>query len=189
VGAVAKPPSLGSAVFWRSVGLFQEHQMSIYRRTDALFARLMLCQWLVAIAMAWWITPRTWAGRYSQVHVHIWAAIFLGGAITLFPVALAIFHPGRTSTRHVIAASQMLMSGLLIHLSGGRIETHFHVFGSLAILAFYRDWRVFLPATAIVATDHFLRGVYWPQSVFGVLTANPWRWVEHAGWWFLRTSF
>ena len=36
----------------------------------------------------------------------------------------------------------MLMSALLIHLTGGRIETHFHVFGSLAILAFYRDWRV-----------------------------------------------
>ena len=28
----------------------------------------------------------------------------------------------------------MLMSVLLIHLSGGRIETHFHIFGSLAFL-------------------------------------------------------
>src|SRR5262249_52590624 len=26
------------------------------------------------------------------------------------------------------------------------------------------------------------RGIYFPQSVFGVLTASPWRWVEHAGW-------
>ena len=42
-------------------------------------------------------------------------------------------------TRHVIAISQMLTSALLIHLSGGRIETHFHVFGSLAFLAFYLD--------------------------------------------------
>ena len=33
----------------------------------------------------------------------------------------------------------MLWSGLLIHLTGGRIETHFHVFGSLAFLAFYLD--------------------------------------------------
>jgi signal transduction histidine kinase/DNA-binding response OmpR family regulator len=76
----------------------------------------------------------------------------------------------------------MLMSSLLIHLSSGRIETHFHVFGSLAFLAFYRDWRVFVPATIVVALDHFVRGVYWPQSVFGVLTASHWRWVEHAAW-------
>ena len=54
------------------------------------------------------------------------------------------------------------MSALLIHLTGGRIETHFHVFGSLAILAFYRDWRVLIPATVVVALDHMLRGLFWP---------------------------
>ena len=52
----------------------------------------------------------------------------------------------------------MLMGALLIHLTGGRIETHFHVFGSLAFLAFYRDWRVLVPATVVVALDHLLRG-------------------------------
>src|SRR2546428_743790 len=76
----------------------------------------------------------------------------------------------------------MLTSALLIHLTGGRIETHFHVFGSLAFLAFYRDWRVLLPATVIVALDHLLRGIFWPQSVYGVLTASEWRWLEHAAW-------
>ena len=67
----------------------------------------------------------------------------------------------------------MLMGALLIHLTGGRIETHFHVFGSLAFLAFYRDWRVLVPATVVVALDHMLRGFFWPQSVYGVLVAEP----------------
>ena len=49
-------------------------------------------------------------------------------------------------------------------------------------LAFYRDWRVLIPATIVVAADHALRGMYFPQSVFGILTASPWRWMEHAGW-------
>ena len=76
----------------------------------------------------------------------------------------------------------MLMGALLIHLTGGRIETHFHVFGSLAFLAFYRDWRVLVPATIVVALDHMLRGAFWPQSVYGVLVASQWRWLEHAAW-------
>ena len=76
----------------------------------------------------------------------------------------------------------MLMGALLIHLTGGRIETHFHVFGSLAFLAFYRDWRVLVPATIVVALDHLLRGIFWPQSVYGVLVASQWRWLEHAAW-------
>jgi signal transduction histidine kinase len=82
----------------------------------------------------------------------------------------------------VIAVAQMLWSALLIHLTGGRIETHFHVFGSLAFLAFYRDWQVVVTATIVVAIDHFVRGVWWPQSVFGVLVESPFRWIEHAVW-------
>jgi signal transduction histidine kinase/DNA-binding response OmpR family regulator len=76
----------------------------------------------------------------------------------------------------------MLTSALLIHITGGRIETHFHIFGSLAFLAFYRDWRVFIPATIVVGLDHMVRGIFWPQSVYGVLSATPWRSVEHAAW-------
>ncbi|MBI3720915.1 MAG: hypothetical protein HY248_00050, partial [Fimbriimonas ginsengisoli] len=76
----------------------------------------------------------------------------------------------------------MMMSALLIHLSGGRIETHSHVLASLAFLAYYRDWRVLLSATSVVVLDHALRGLYFPQSLFGVLIASPWRWVEHTGW-------
>lgn len=161
-----------SSVERRGALLFKGHRHFIYARTDGLFARLMVFQWLAAIAAALWITPRTWAGQYSQVHVHVWIAVFLGGAITSLPVILAWLRPGEAATRYTIAASQMLMSALLIHLTGGRIETHFHIFGSLALLAFYRDWRVFVPATLVVAADHLLRGVFLPQSVFGVLTAS-----------------
>src|SRR5581483_4421105 len=30
--------------------------------------------------------------------------------------------------------------------------------------------------------DHLVRGYYWPQSVYGVLNASPWRAIEHAWW-------
>ena len=53
-----------------------------------------------------------------------------------------------------VAVAQMLWSGVLIHLTGGRIETHFHVFGSLAFLAFYRDWRVLRAGHADRGADH-----------------------------------
>jgi two-component system, sensor histidine kinase and response regulator len=166
----------------RAGEIFRAQCDTIYRETDRLFAALMIVQWLGAIAAAVWISPRTWAGADSWVHLHVWLAILFGGAITIYPVALALLRPGTTSTRYVIAIGQMLTSVLLIHLSGGRIETHFHVFGSLAFLAFYRDWRVLVPATLVIAADHFLRGIYWPESVYGVFFASSWRWLEHAGW-------
>ncbi len=166
----------------RAAEIFRAHEQFIYKRADSFFGRLMIVQWLAGIAFALFVTPRTWIGQASQVHPHIWAAIFFGGVLTALPVFFTLTRPGEAITRQTIAVGQMLMSALLIHLTGGRIETHFHVFGSLAFLAFYRDWRVMVTATVVVAADHFLRGVYWPQSVFGVLTASSWRWFEHAAW-------
>lgn len=166
----------------RAEELFEHHQQEIYRSTDQLFARLMLFQWVGAVVLALWISPRTWNGATAEVHIHVLAAVFLGGAISLFPVWMTRIFPGAAVTRHVVAVAQMLMSALLITITGGRIETHFHIFGSLVFLSFYRDWRVLIPATIVVALDHFLRGVYWPYSVYGVLNASPIRSLEHAGW-------
>ena len=111
-----------------------------------------------AVAFAVWVSPYTWAGESASIHVHIWAAIILGGLIVSLPLALIRWQPGAATTRHAVAIGQMLMSALIIHLMGGRIEAHFHVFGSLAFLALYRDPRVLITASAVVALDHFLRG-------------------------------
>ncbi len=166
----------------RTAAIFTQLQQQVFQQTDRLFAVLMAAQWIFGVGIAYWISPLTWAGTTSGVHPHLVAAIFLGGAISAFPIALALTRPGQRITRYTIAIGQMLTSALLIHLTGGRIETHFHIFGSLAFLAFYRDWRVLIPATAVVAGDHLIRGIFWPQSVYGVLAASQWRFLEHAGW-------
>lgn len=171
----AKPDSSAEAIFAAS-----EHKS--HAEIDRLFAVLMLLQWITAIAIAFVVSPRTWIGDQASVHAHVWAAVLLGGALSGLPILFAQMMPGAALTRHVIAVAQMLWSALLIHLTGGRIETHFHVFGSLAFLAFYKDWHVLITATVVVAADHFVRGVWWPLSVFGVVTESYYRWIEHAVW-------
>ena len=166
----------------RAAALYAEHAGNIHRRTDRMFAALMVFQWVAGILAAVWISPRTWVGNTSQTHVHVWTALVLGGLIASVPVFLALTQPGKRSTRMSVAVGQALSSALLIHLMGGRIETHFHVFGSLAFLAFYRDLRVLLTATVVIAVDHIARGLWWPQSVYGILTGGTWRWAEHAAW-------
>src|SRR5947209_8113206 len=90
---------------WESREIFTEHQQAIFRHTDRMFAVLMGVQWVAGIVAALWISPRTWTGPYSHTHIHVWAAIFLGGAISALPVSLALVRPGRTSTRYVIAVA------------------------------------------------------------------------------------
>lgn len=162
--------------------LFKMHEQQICRRTDRMFAILMPLQWVAAVAGALWLTPSIWSGATSRVHPHVWMAIFFGGLLCSLPTTLALFYPGRKLTRYTIAVAQVMFSSLLIHISGGRIETHFHVFGSLAFLAAYRDWKLLIPPTLVVAADHFVRGTFWPESVFGEQIPNSWRWLEHGGW-------
>jgi signal transduction histidine kinase len=172
----------GSSMDERSHELFLAHQRRIYCQTDRLFVVLMLLQWVGGVIMAMIVSPRTWIGATPYVHVHVWAAVILGGVLSSAPVYMGLRFPGAVATRHVIALSQAIWSALLIHFSGGRIETHFHVFGSLAFLAFYRDWKVLVTATVVVAADHFIRGFWYPQSVYGVFLESPYRWIEHAAW-------
>ena len=173
----------------RAESRFVAHQNEICRRTDRMFAALMLGEWIFAIVIALWFSPYAWEGKTKTVHIHVYVAVILGAIITSLPVALALKQPGKPLTRHVIAAAQMLWSALLIHLTGGRIETHFHVFGSLGILAFYRDWKVLGTASVVVAADHLIRGIVWPESVYGIVNPEWWRFLEHAFWVVFAVTF
>jgi signal transduction histidine kinase/DNA-binding response OmpR family regulator len=182
MSAESLPINAPSQLQARTLVLAEEAEAAVARRTDRMFVRLLAFQWLAGVAVALWVSPYTWEGARSQTHPHVWAALLLGGSIISLPIILALRLPGRGFTRQVIAVAQMLYGALLIHLTGGRIETHFHVFGSLAFLSFYRDWRVLIVATLVVAMDHFFRGLFWPESVYGVAFGAEWRWLEHAGW-------
>ena len=174
--------SLQAAIKARGAELFAAARQQRFEKVDKMFCWLMGAQWVFAIAVALLVSPYGWSGKEKVVHFHVLIALVGGAALTLFPLLMAKLRPGAAVTRHTIAVSQMLWSALLIHLSGGRIETHFHVFGSLAFLAFYIDWRVIVSATVVVAGEHFLRGMWWPESVYGIVNPEWWRFLEHAFW-------
>ena len=180
--AMTSPGSTRERVARRTDELFAAHHDEVCRRTDRIFAVLMVLQFVGGLVAALVISPRTWSGRIDAPHVHVLAALLLGGTISGLPLLMALKAPGAPLTRYVMVAAQGLWTALLIHLSGGRIETHFHVFGSLAIMAFYRDWRVLVAGSAVIAVDHLLRGALWPYSIYGVDAAPMWRALEHAGW-------
>src|SRR5947207_13266979 len=70
----------------RTAQLFNELHQNIIRHTDRLFGYLMICQWIASVAAAALISPRTWQGTQSQIHLHVYAALILGGIIIVVPV-------------------------------------------------------------------------------------------------------
>ncbi len=166
----------------RTEQIYQEQRNAHFQKMDHMFMYLMATQWVFAVALALFYSPYGWEGKQKVFHIHLYLAFFMGGGISLFPILLAKFRPGWIGTRHVIAFTQMLWSALFIHLTGGRIETHFHVFVSLAFIAFYFDWPLLVNATLVVVADHLLRGFLYPESVYGIINPEWWRFLEHAFW-------
>ena len=182
LSSVLHPPVCASARQAQIQSLFDAYNRQIQRRANWLFVLLLCGQWAfgTAVAVVW--SPLTWTGATSSIHPHLFAAIGLGGVLTLPPLLLIRLRPHDPLTHHMVAIAQVGFSSLLIHLTGGRIETHFHVFGSLAFISLYRDWRLLVTATLVVALDHLLRGIWYPASVYGVPFSTAWRTVEHSAW-------
>ena len=48
----------------------------------------------------------------------------------------------------------MTSSALVVHLSDGLIEAHFHFFVMVAVVALYQSWQPYLLALAFVVVHH-----------------------------------
>jgi PAS domain S-box-containing protein len=162
--------------------IFEDDLTRVRTQTSRVFLWLLLVQWLIAIVFSVVISPYAWSGRVRTLHFHVELAVLGGAILNALPIALIVLRPGWWGTRHTVAVTQMLWSAMFIHLTGGRIETHFHIFGSLAFLAFYRDPRLFFTATAVVAIHHLLLGFFDPLSIYGISNPEWWRFLEHAAW-------
>ncbi len=60
---------------------------------------------------------------------------------------------GRTFRTVLTSCGLITASAVLVHLSGGYIELHFHFFVMLIIIALYQEWLPFLLAIAYVAVS------------------------------------
>ncbi len=86
--------------------------------------------------------------------------------ICSLPIGLTYFStsPKLTAISHGMA--MMFFSGLLIHLSKGMIESHFHIFVSLAVMIVFANPFVILAAAGTIAVHHVAFYFLLPKSVF-----------------------
>lgn len=173
--APAEPP-VASPQLSRVEELFAAAEQKNFERVHRVFTWLIPAEWAFAVTLAGTLSLRHGFGTAS-----VWLGIISGALLALPPLALILWRPADVATRVVVALAQAGFSGLFIHLSG-HTEAYFHVFGALAFLALYRDWRIVPLATALIALHHLCLQLWWPTAVQEVFTASPWRTVEFGFW-------
>ena len=82
------------------------------------------------------------------------------------------------------SVSLMTSSALVVHLSSGVTEAHFHFFVMIVILTLYEDWVPFLISLAYVVVHHGIGGALQPDMLYshGPAQEHPWRFaLIHGG--------
>ncbi|HUQ38950.1 MAG TPA: SpoIIE family protein phosphatase [Acidimicrobiales bacterium] len=111
---------------------------------------------------------------YSAMHAVV------EGSIVPLTAVLATTGFGRRTRTAIASVGLLTSSAILVHLSGGMIEMHFHFFVMVAVVALYQDWIPFLAAIGYVLVHHGLMGAIDADSVFNHAAAqrHPWLWAS-----------
>lgn len=110
---------------------------------------------------------------------------FDAGLLSASPVALLLLGavlPGARLRRSLATSLGLLTSSaVLVHLSGGVIELHFHYFVAVAVVALYQEWLVYATAILFVLVEHGVLGEIDHANVYSH-SGNPWLLATvHAG--------
>ncbi|MGH2692677.1 MAG: ATP-binding protein [Actinomycetota bacterium] len=154
------------------------------------------------------LPERTWRRRHTGIMILLWlhaavvaaVAMFRGftllhslveaGVIVIFAAAAANPAFGRRIRSIAAVLGLVSSSAVLVHLSGGNIEMHFHFFVMVVIIGLYQDWVPFLLAIGYVVVHHGTIGVLDPGSVYNHPGAikHPWLWAGVHGVFILAES-
>jgi signal transduction histidine kinase len=139
-----------------------------------------------------WMDDGAWLGRHRLLlwllAAHIPGLLLVGAVVgdpmwlvmaETFPVLVALAAGVVARPRAVRACAVtigLLVAGtVLVHLSGGMTQAHFHFFAALAFIALYQDLRPYAVAVIYVIVGHAAlaaAGVEWYGSTTGA--ASPW---------------
>lgn len=143
------------------------------------------------------LSPDVWDRRHRAITLLLWLhaiglggfsfltgqtvahSLVEGGVIAVSALLGAVGALGRRLRSAIASLGLVTASAVLVHLSGGYIEMHFHFFVMVGLLALYQDWTPFLLAIGFVALHHGVVGVLNPSSVYNhpAAWARPWTWA------------
>ena len=154
------------------------------------------------------LTPAVWAQRHRGIVWLLWlhvagVAVFAltrgkslahtvaeVSPMVVFALAAALPAYGRRARSTAAVLGLITASAVIVHLSGGVVEAHFHFFVMIGVITLYQDWLPFGLALAYVVVHHTVLGVLAPTGVFNHAAAlrSPWKWALIHGAFVLAAS-
>jgi signal transduction histidine kinase len=104
------------------------------------------------------------------------SALADGAAVAVFAVLASLRLGGRRARSIVVALGLLTCSAVLVEITHGLIEAHFHFFVMVAALSLYEDWVPFLVAVAYVFLEHGLMASVMDHDDVFNHPGSAWKW-------------
>jgi signal transduction histidine kinase len=144
---------------------------------DESFRRrhLLMC-WILGLHLPALFAFGVWQGygvRHSALEI----------AIPAFCLVFARMARNRRLAAFFVTAGLVFCSSVLVHLSGGTIEAHFHFFILIGLIALYQDWVPFLWDVVFTVLSHGVGSSIAADLMFNHDAAQnrPWSWAAIHG--------
>jgi signal transduction histidine kinase len=140
---------------------------------DAAFRRRhLLLSWILALHIPALFAFGVWQGygvEHSALEVALPSALLLFGQLARQRRLKAFF----------VTAGLVFCSTVIVHLSGGMIEAHFHFFILIGLIALYEDWVPFVWNVVFVVVSHGLGNTFAADLMYNHAAAQnkPWTWA------------
>jgi len=109
-------------------------------------------------------------------------ALLEGAVVAVFGVLAELGLGGRRARALVVVFGLLTCSAVLVHITGGLIEAHFHFFVMVAALSLYEDWVPFLAAIAYVFFEHAIMAGFIDHDAVFNHPGSSWKWAAvHSG--------
>lgn len=174
------PPASSEPTPPRRPGSDAEYVRKAAARTDALMRWLLPLEWMLTLFAA-----ATLATRLTHP---VLVSLGAGAAFTLPALLVMRRSWPRGVTQATAAWGQVGFSLLFINLADGHAEAHAVLFGALALLALYRDWRLLLATTAAIVVIEAAFAHWAPALLFGDTPTTVATALQHGGWLFPVTA-
>jgi PAS domain-containing protein len=137
-----------------------------------------------------WITALLWLHVVGVAGFGLFRNYGLGhslveAGVVALAALVATCGKGRAERTAAASVGLLLSSAVVVHLSGGMIEAHFHFFVMIGVLTLYQDWFPFLLAIGFVVLHHAVLGTLDPESVF----SHPGAWRSPLKWALIHGGF
>ena len=130
-----------------------------------------LC-WVLALHVPALFVLGLWLG-FSPGHVGL-EVVFPAACVLMARMAI-----NRRLAAFFVTAGLVYCSSVLVHLSGGMIEAHFHFFILIGLIALYQDWIPFLWDVVFTVLSHGIGSAIGATLIFnhGAGQNRPWTWA------------